>query len=111
MKYNVSTVEGACGVGVILGFKDQSDLYEKDFDTLKHGLISDGGTGFTIVAFINTNSCKEFYEYIHQNYPIVYQSPLRVNKNSQHHFFFIVVDCSQNPLGFGWNATDPIRGY
>lgn len=54
--------------------------------------ICDYGTGFFVASFINNKTCKKAYEYFCKNTKLVYQSPVRLNKNSGNRFFFCIFD-------------------
>lgn len=49
-----------------------------------------GGIGFAIAGFINKESSKRVYDEISKKHTIVYQSPVKENKNTDNEFFFVV---------------------
>lgn len=81
-----SNVSGTCGLGVVYAFN--TDWAEAiNLDHLKQQ-----GTGFFVAGFIPTKKCRKQYEAIAERFPIVYQSPVRRNRNSGNNFFFIIFD-------------------
>lgn len=82
---------GGCGVTIFSDFGEYDPWHEKkevsdDID------FEDSGAGWGIAAFVDNTSCKEAYEEICSKYPIIFQSPVRRNQNSENQFFFIVFD-------------------
>ena len=49
-----------------------------------------GGIGFAIAGFVNKESSKRVYDEISKKHTIVYQSPIKENKNTGNQFFFVV---------------------
>lgn len=86
MRAYVSTATATCGVGVVYGM---GATYATDLTKYK---IEDfgGGIGYNIAGFVNTKVCRKTYNWIKDNYDIVFQSPVKRNRNSGHLFFFIV---------------------
>lgn len=87
------TLYGTCGVGLVYNFKNRNsmDSYSKKWTTVFNNRF-EGGTGFNIAGFINNDVCKEAYEYFKANFQISFQSPVRLNQNSDNYFFFVVLD-------------------
>ena len=81
-----NNISGTCGLGVVYAFN--TDWAEG----INISQLKQHGTGFFVAGFIQTKKCKEQYEHIAETYPIVYQSPVRRNRNSGNDFFFIVFD-------------------
>lgn len=81
-----SNVPGTCGLGVVYAFN--TDWAEG----INLGQLQRHGTGFFVAGFISTKKCRKQYEAIAEKFPIVYQSPVRRNRNSGNDFFFIVFD-------------------
>lgn len=87
--YSEETIDWSCGLSVIGAFYKTVDEYY----TLARGRAGEeGGTGFFIAAFINTENCRAAYEELIKNYRLVFQSPVRMNVNSNNDFFFCVFD-------------------
>lgn len=88
MKAWIDSLGGACGVGMLSGFDDPpSWCVNIDVRDVKR---TGGGIGYTIAGFIDNLKCKETYEEIQRDYDIVFQSPVKRNKNRGNDFFFIV---------------------
>lgn len=87
MRVCKSNVAGTCGLAVWHSF--ENDWYNWDYI---HALQSApmGGIGFTVAGFVQTKRCKRVFEWIKENKEIVYQSPVKKNRNSGRQFFFIV---------------------
>lgn len=82
------TVTWSCGLSVIGGFG-----HGGDYSALERGNAGNqGGTGFFIAAFIDSDSCRAAYDELIKNYRLVFQSPVRRNVNSNNDFFFCVFD-------------------
>lgn len=103
--YN-SPAETACGLECVGGFKYQDTLAEWQDDGRKvlgrdeMHYEYEKGTGFAMSGFINTPVCKEAYQFLVSNYKLVYQSPVRVNENTDNKFFFIIYD-TRSPAAKG----------
>ena len=78
----VSNVVGTCGLGVLYGFKAGTT----------HEAFMVSGTGFCVAGFTSHIKCENTYNKIKEKYEIVYQSPVRRNRNSGNDFFFIIFD-------------------
>jgi len=90
MKAWIDWIGSTCGVGEISGYHNPSDHYSPDNLTPENIKDSGGGIGYNIAGFLNSNNCKAVYEEIKRDYDIVFQSPVKRNKNSGNDFFFIV---------------------
>lgn len=93
----MDTASGTCGVGVIYDFNDLAKTdkwYRHPFE--EHRL--EGGTGYEIAGFINTEICKKAYKYLTKKAQVVFQSPVRINTNSDNEFFFVILDFSHESL-------------
>lgn len=83
-------VYGACGVSVINDFIGIDNDHQW-YTSIEHmDLTQDAGIGYTMAGFIDNDQCQYVYEHIKLNYKIVFQSPVKLNRNSQHKFFFII---------------------
>jgi hypothetical protein len=89
MKCSISEVEYSCGLGVVGAFNKEY-TYWKISDVKNQ--FSKHGTGFFVAGFIDNSRCKEAYEYLCKETNLVYQSPVRLNKNSNNKFFFCIFD-------------------
>ncbi len=82
-----------CGVTEIYGYEYREPVESSWYQprTLKE-IVDEfsEGTGFAIMGFIDTEECEDAYAVIKDK--IVYQSPIRLNKNSDHNFFFVIID-------------------
>lgn len=94
---------GSCGIGV------WSDFFAEYYpDVTKRP--SPGGAGWHLLMFVEgRSSSKNMYEYAKSRWSILYQSEVRVNKNSGNKVFFCIYDTSNDPLGFGWDDYDKTR--
>lgn len=82
----VTTLAATCGVGLVYAFdaaygNQLSKTYVKT-----HG----GGIGYNVAGFVSTPRSKRVYEWLSENYDIVFQSPVKKNRRSGRKFFFIV---------------------
>lgn len=87
---NESTVHGSCGLSVVYGFRGESPEDQRWRDTILRPEAY--GTGFYIAAFVDTEVCRDTYTMLSKKHKIVYQSPVRRNRNSGRGFFFCVFD-------------------
>lgn len=78
-----SVVPGTCGVGVWYGYNQPMHW---------HAEIRNfwGGINYNIAGFVDTTQCKKVYNEIKNNHTIVFQSPIKRNRNSGRRFFFVV---------------------
>ena len=96
----LDTVSGACGIGV---FDDFSRLTGWGYDIAKS--THEGGAGWLVVGYIDTDICKEAYEILKKRFPIVFESPKRKNVNSGNEFFFVIYD-TDGVIKSGYDAVD-----
>lgn len=86
----ITTLSGTCGVlvahyfGITNTYANQSEL-----PVLSNLKLS---AGWVIAGFIHNQYCKKAYEQWSEKYNIVYQSPVRKNRNSGNQFFFVIFD-------------------
>lgn len=85
-----TNLPGTCGVAVNYGFQNGAGSRENSIGMQRYW--RERGTGFVIAGFINNSNCRKQYEKLADKYPIVYQSPVRRNRNSGNDFFFIIFD-------------------
>lgn len=90
MKCQVSSVVWTCGLGIVGDFG--SDYWKKSVDEVKQSFAHYEGTGFFVAGFVNTSVCEKAYKELCDKNKIVYQSPVRKNKNSDNNFFFCIFD-------------------
>ncbi len=91
MKCYKSAMNGGCGVTVFDDFGTYDPWREKKI--IEDDIPSeDSGAGWGIAAFVDTQPCREAYEAICSKYPIIFQSPVRENQNTNNNFFFVVFD-------------------
>ena len=85
-------VYGACGVSSLCGFGTTSIWHEEQHDTKDLPKETRAGCGWVVCGFIDKRPSKEMYDDMTSRYPMVYQSPVRKNKNSRNNFFFCIFD-------------------
>lgn len=87
-------LSGTCGVKVIYSL---SKNYYTDYDAYSKPTESNlkRSAGWVIIGFVKTQECKTAYDYYTNKYEVVYQSPVRTNRNSGRKFFFIILDTSK----------------
>jgi hypothetical protein len=84
-------VSMTCGVGVVGDFNfTESNL--SSWYTRTRLRAPSGGTGFFIAGFIETSECEEAYKQLCKKHTLIYQSPVRINRNSHNQFFFCIFD-------------------
>lgn len=86
-------VEGTCGLTVLFNFEsyDDGDLWMDKVSKLEYN----EGAGFAVAGFIDTEECRDAYAALSLRFKIVYQSPVRMNTNSNNEFFFCIYDTSE----------------
>lgn len=85
------SIPSACGVGHIYSFS-QGDKPAWYWGTNINDLKNDGGADWTMAAFVPTDVCKAMYKALCAKHRLVFQSPVRENKNSGQEFFFCIFD-------------------
>ena len=90
------TLSGTCGVGLVFDYENHNalDAYTKRWTKPFEKSHLEGGAGWSIAGFVNDSPSIGAYEFFKKNVQIVFQAPVRVNKNSSNEFFFIVVDAT-----------------
>lgn len=83
---NVSVLPATCGVGCVYSH----DSYYADELTVQQIKQRGGGIGYNVAGFVNGPRCKGVYNFIKDNFDIVFQSPVKKNRRSGRKFFFIV---------------------
>lgn len=105
--YNIINQTGACGVGNAYGFstlnctqygKNTAEQYKKYSTKEWVKNYNTGGCGFLSAAFIDTTECKKMFQFLRDNFPILYQSPIRFNVNSGNNFFFCIFDTGEKEI-------------
>ena len=84
-------LNGGCGITNFSDFEYFDPWHDKkpildDIDD------DNSGAGWGIACFVDDADCREAYEEIISKYNVVFQSPVRTNKNSANPFFFVVFD-------------------
>lgn len=102
--YLANTVPGSCGLGVLYEFGecfgDEQSRWS-DYHRIDKPFVHNGGTGFYVAMFIVGNAiCEQAYEALKAQHTIVYESPVRVNSNSDNEVFFCVFDGGEDTHGF-----------
>lgn len=95
-----TTIDGACGVGVAYSFADDK-YYNHPIDSR-----NPGGAGFLCAGFLNNDICQRAYQQLCAKYTLVYQSPVRINKNSDNDFYFCVFDTQEADVPHGWTEIE-----
>lgn len=97
----MSRLMGTCGVGLAYAFEScegrppgrnsRQDWMRWRPQALK-SVRNPGGCGWLIAGFVNTHACKEAFDTLNSKYPLVFQSEVRVNRNSRRQFFMAMWD-------------------
>lgn len=101
--YMANTVPGSCGLGVLYEFAEANgeDYPYSDYKRIDKPFVHNGGTGFFVAMFIVGNEiCEKAYKALKAQHTIVYESPVRVNSNSDNKVFFCVFDGGEDTHGF-----------
>lgn len=103
MRYSTGIPHHTCSLGVLFNFRGDDDCGARD-NTLVHS----GGTPYFIAGFINTDKCREAYEWLCNKAELVYQTPVYKNKNSNR----LVFSCLFKSLDdrYGFDAVDKYYG-
>lgn len=98
-----TTVTGACGVGVLYDFNAGESYYRQPVNDF----INPGGCNWLCAGFIegDSTSDKVLKELIEAGYKEVFRTPVRVNKNSGHKFYFVVFDGGED-CAYGFDAEE-----
>lgn len=81
-----------CGIGHASVFRNNSD-YGNDLKKFNPA----GGAGWLLASFTTElPDYKEAYEVLKKRFKIVFQSPVRKNKRTNHQFFFCIYDTSKD---------------
>lgn len=97
----VETLWGTCGVACVFEYRQDywwdgepttqtKKQRAKVLDNTLKVAFEEAGIGHVVAGFIDNEVCKIVYNYIASKCKVVYQSPVKVNKNSGNEFFFIV---------------------
>ena len=87
MNFQQEALPGTCGVGVLYEFNSRWGVDPTQVD--------EAGCGWYVAGFINTPNCLEAYNELCGKLTLVYQSPVRLNVNSDRDFFFCIFDAGQ----------------
>ena len=91
MRFAEDTLPATCGVGVLFDFQERGSRWlGETIDEIKSDMQA--GSGWYVVGFINTKTCRAAYEDLISNTKLIYQSPVRRNRNSKNDFFFCIFD-------------------
>ena len=91
LSMHVDTLPSTCGVGVLYGFWDSGTRWSVPIGDNPE----EAGCGWYVAGFINTPNCLEAYNELCEKLTLVYQSPVRLNVNSNRDFFFCIFDAGQ----------------
>lgn len=97
VKARGAVVPGNCGLGYLSGH-DYSVHRPGDYFQIPKvdvAVKAAGGTGFFTTGFINEERCQRMYEHLCKHYKLVFQTPVRTNRNSSRKFFAAVFDKSK----------------
>lgn len=98
MKAASEVIPGACGVANLFNY---ASYYESEISWLK----PQGGAGWVFASFVVGNKTSEMaYAEMYARWPVVYKSPVRLNKNSGNEFYFVIFDCINDE--HGWDDDD-----
>jgi hypothetical protein len=97
-----TTVDGACGVGLVYDF-GHSTYYARYDPTTKN----QGGAGWMCAGFIENDSLSdEMFKQLSDKYNLVYRTPTRINVNSGNPFYFAVFDTQGSGVPTGFDECD-----
>ena len=82
-----SRVTSTCGLGLIGNFSFGNRQWATK---LKDINLVNNGIGYTVAGFVDTKVCEKMYKHVAEKYKIVFQSPVKINRNSGRKFFFII---------------------
>lgn len=85
-----TTVKGACGVGVTHDweYNDSDWIYGVPVESK-----NPGGAGWLMAGFVvGDKVCDIAKKQLTKKFNVVYESPVRLNKNSDNEFYFMVFD-------------------
>lgn len=91
--FNRATLQGACGVGILYGFRQTPDGYQSSYYGHSNNIGHvPGGAGWVSFGLINTKACKEMFNVMKSKYKIVFLAEKRKNSNSGNSFSFVIFD-------------------
>ena len=104
-----STVEGACGVGVVFCFEDtgvrKKDYWGSYYRSAVHQ--NNGGAGWVCAGFVENDPLSdEVFQQMFNKYKLVFKTPTRLNKNSSNPFYFAVFDTEGVDIPQGFDEVD-----
>lgn len=82
LRGHIENISGNCGILSVMNYGGYERLKISRYYS----------AGFLLCSFIENTLCKSYYDEFCNRYPILYQSPVRLNKNSGNHFFFVIFD-------------------
>jgi hypothetical protein len=88
--YHADIFSGTCGLGILYDFERNGR-----WGTPIGQNPGEAGCGWYVAGFIDTPLCKEVYEKCCESFTLIYQSPVRINRNSGNEFFFCVFDAGE----------------
>lgn len=106
------TIQGNCGISYIYDIMYDFGYTNYPYQKLDKNIKFPGGCGWQIAGFIDTKQCKDAYDKLKTFAEIVYQAPVRVNRNSGNKFFFVLYNTYRRrkskscPLGEKPNLTN-----
>lgn len=104
------SIYGSCGLGTYYDFeyknreasRENYDYFSSTYRNTPyfrkniHEVDNPGGAGWVLTSFINLPICKKAYSLLKKKYRITFQSPVRINNNSDNDFFFVIWDTTKD---------------
>lgn len=84
------SISGACGISHICDFTNNWGWGERKYFPSARQM--EAGCAWALIGFIDTPTMYDVYQAACIKYKLVYQSPVRRNKNSGNDFFFCIFD-------------------
>lgn len=95
-QFQGTSVAYSCGLGVLGNFHLNQDAELgsiAEFRDYYFNWIEKRGTGYVVVAYIDTDLCRMAEELIKERgWKEVFRSEKRINKNSANEFWFVIYD-------------------
>lgn len=93
--FYTNTLDSTCGVGLFYNFQKKRNTSEWGAPDTVDTFQEDAGCGWYVAGFIDTKECQQAYEEMCAKFILIYQSPVRVNRNSGREFFFCIFDAGE----------------
>jgi len=89
MRCQWERLPGTCGVNLY-------HYFGRPYAEIAVSSVPLGGADLACASFVNTPDCKQAYDALKVRFNVVYQSSVRINRNSGRPFFFVVYDGKRN---------------